>query len=111
MTSRREFLERSTFSALGLAVPPFVLGPVARTMAAEPSTFLDLLRPPGRVVVQGANGDQVLNRTAEQMGAAPMASGSPPESGATPHVSAVVAIGRGSGACISAGTATSPAPA
>ena len=67
MTSRREFLERSALAAAGLAVPPpHTLGPVARTMAAGPGTFLDLLRPPDRVLVQGANGDQVLNRVAER---------------------------------------------
>jgi alpha-galactosidase len=66
VTSRREFVERTTLAAMGLAVPPSVFGPVARTMAAGPSTFLDLLRPPDRVMVQEANGDQLLNRVIER---------------------------------------------
>jgi alpha-galactosidase len=66
VTSRREFLERSALAGAGLAVPPSLLGPVARNMAAGPSTFLDLLRPPDRAMVQEATGDQLLNRVGER---------------------------------------------
>jgi alpha-galactosidase len=63
MTSRREFVERTAMSAIGLVVP--LSAATARRGASTPTTptprgFLDLLRPPDRVVVQTANENVVL---------------------------------------------------
>ncbi len=62
MTSRREFLQRSALSAVGLSLAPIgstEMGvPVARR--ARPSAFLDLFRPPDAIVAQTAGGDVQL---------------------------------------------------
>ncbi|MEP6574781.1 MAG: hypothetical protein ABJD11_18930, partial [Gemmatimonadota bacterium] len=63
MTSRREFVERSALSALGLTVPLPALQQLIetpRTSAPAPRGFLDLLRAPDRVLAQTGAGDKVL---------------------------------------------------
>jgi alpha-galactosidase len=62
MTSRREFVERTALSAVGLALPSSRLPGLTRTEDVLPSSrsFLDLVRVPDRVLVQTVTGDVVL---------------------------------------------------
>jgi alpha-galactosidase len=61
MTSRREFLERTTLSAIAAALP-VVRVPDGRDAALDvarpPRGFLDLIRAPDAVIVQTASGDR-----------------------------------------------------
>jgi alpha-galactosidase len=64
MTSRREFLERTTLAAVALSLRGTrnsrdMTGPLG---PALPRGFLDLRRPPDAVMVQGASGDRRLSR-------------------------------------------------
>ena len=68
MTSRRDFLQTTAASALGLSLPVGadsaqrpVVGHAVR--GDEPGTFLDVRRTPDRVSVQLATGHQQLRRT------------------------------------------------
>src|SRR6185437_10650038 len=66
MTSRREFVEQATLSALGLMMPITDMSSTTRELP-EPqsrSGFLDLLRMPDRVIVQTTAGNQSLDRHA-----------------------------------------------
>ena len=60
MPSRREFVEGAALAAAGLALP----WPARGTPPRPPGGFLDLLRPPDRIVVQTGSGDSVLTRDA-----------------------------------------------
>ena len=68
MTTRREFVERATLSAVGLALP--IGAEPARAAprhgvddVVQPATgYLDLRREPSRVLVHLASGEQVLTR-------------------------------------------------
>jgi alpha-galactosidase len=66
MTSRREFLEQTTLSTVGLMIPATgVTGaPQAGDSRTPPRGFLDLLRVPDRVLVQTATADQLLRHDA-----------------------------------------------
>jgi alpha-galactosidase len=63
MTSRREFVERAAASAIGLMVPvPDALSRIQSTTDPQPRPgFLNLLRPPDRVIAQTATGTQDLS--------------------------------------------------
>ncbi|HEV8123110.1 MAG TPA: twin-arginine translocation signal domain-containing protein [Gemmatimonadales bacterium] len=61
MTSRRDFLQQSAITAVGLTIPATgidVTGP-DRGLADSPG-FLDLLRPPDSVMLQAETGDRPL---------------------------------------------------
>jgi len=60
VTSRREFVAASAFSALGLALPRRLVSDL--TTSSPPSGFIDLRRGPDAVIVQTANGDLRLMR-------------------------------------------------
>lgn len=64
MTSRREFLERATLSAVALSLPgaDTTASERPRGIARRPHGFLDVLRMPDAVVVQTAAGHRRLNR-------------------------------------------------
>jgi alpha-galactosidase len=66
MTSRREFLERTALSAIGLSLPlrPLTDPGAAAAAHAPPRGFLDLHRQPDSVLVQTATGDLQLTRDA-----------------------------------------------
>lgn len=67
MTSRRDFIEHVAVSAVGLAVPAPVAGHLTRLVEpVPPRGFLDVGRPPDRVVVQTATDDVVLRHDAEE---------------------------------------------
>ncbi len=64
MPSRREFIQRSVVSAVGLSVPGSALAggtrpPTARTSPPRP-TFVDLLRLPDGVMIQSSDGMTAL---------------------------------------------------
>jgi alpha-galactosidase len=63
MTSRREFVEQATLSALGLMTPVRDVFSTPREISRpQPHDgFLDLLRLPDRVIVQTATSNQTLN--------------------------------------------------
>jgi len=64
MTSRREFLERTAFSAMGLSVPLGSHAPFGATQSDDmpaPRGFVDLNRPPDSVIVQSTAGDRTLH--------------------------------------------------
>lgn len=63
MTTRREFLQAGTISAVGLSVSASALpesGGATSTDRQAPSSFLDLLRPPDSIIVQTTEGDHRL---------------------------------------------------
>jgi alpha-galactosidase len=64
MTSRREFLERTTLAAVALSLPGARNSrDTTSPLASSPSRgFLDIRRPPDAVMVQGASGDRRLSR-------------------------------------------------
>ena len=64
MTSRREFLERSTLAAIATSLSARWGGDLreAAHAGAAPRGFLDLLREPDAVLVQSASGDRRLRR-------------------------------------------------
>jgi alpha-galactosidase len=66
MTSRRAFLERAASAAATLAVAPSLLGRLTPTALAPPAPvgFLDLGRPPDRVVVQTSTAELALRHAA-----------------------------------------------
>lgn len=66
MTSRREFVEQATLSALGLMMPIPDVSSAARELSVpQPRNgFLDLLRMPDRVIVQTTAGNQSLDHHA-----------------------------------------------
>jgi alpha-galactosidase len=68
MTSRREFVERATLSAIGLTIPATELASPTRLVAPPPprSGYLDLLRAPDRVLVQTATGEQLLRHVVDR---------------------------------------------
>jgi len=68
MTTRREFVERATLSAMGLALP-FGAEPARdvplhgdEDVLQQATGYLDLRREPSRVLVHLASGEQVLTR-------------------------------------------------
>lgn len=66
MTSRREFVERTALSALGMVLPlPYPTG-LARAPSAQPPGrgFLELRRPPDLVIARTATGDRPLRHDA-----------------------------------------------
>jgi alpha-galactosidase len=68
MTSRREFLERSVLSAIGLSLPTALSAESRETTAPPalpPRGFLDLQRSPDSVMVQTATGDFPLTRASD----------------------------------------------
>jgi alpha-galactosidase len=70
MTSRRDFIERATLSALALSAPaPAFLRHL--TGDPPPRGFLDIMRPPDRVLVETASGDLVLASGPTERWAAP----------------------------------------
>jgi alpha-galactosidase len=62
MTSRREFLERSTLAAIATSLSARGGFRDAPRADAAPRGFLDLLREPDAVLVQSASGDRRLSR-------------------------------------------------
>jgi alpha-galactosidase len=62
MTSRREFLERSTLAAITTSLSARAGFRDALHARAAPRGFLDLLREPDAVLVQSASGDRRMNR-------------------------------------------------
>src|SRR5438477_6073086 len=64
MTNRREFLERTTLSALALSLPGSGAtdSRAAMSPTAPPRGFLDLIRPPDAVIAQTASGERRLSR-------------------------------------------------
>ena len=62
MTSRRDFLQRSFFSAIGLSLPsPAVAATGVRRHTGAPRGYLDLRRAPDRISVATAEGVQRLS--------------------------------------------------
>src|SRR5689334_14603477 len=55
MPSRREFLELTSLAAAGLAAPGIT------SPGSAPLGFIDIVRPPDRVLVQTAGADEVLS--------------------------------------------------
>src|SRR6185312_15295013 len=66
MTSRREFVEQATLSALGMMMPISDVSSTARELSVpQPRNgFLDLIRMPDRVIVQTTTGNQSLDHHA-----------------------------------------------
>ncbi|MEO8620642.1 MAG: glycoside hydrolase family 36 protein [bacterium] len=65
MTSRRQFLQQSAASAVGIALPAIALAEsypasVTQDHASPPRSFLDLKRAPDSVTVEAATGSQRL---------------------------------------------------
>jgi alpha-galactosidase len=64
MPSRREFIERTTLSAIALSLPgsPKCNSATMSDVGGPPRGFLDVRRPPDAVMVQTAAGDRRLSR-------------------------------------------------